>query len=742
MSTQTIIILGGGFAGVKCARALGKRFGKVPHRIILFNRENHMVFHPLLAEVASAAAQPKDVAAPLRQLIKDAECRTEEVLNIDLVGKFVEYEAHNGMRKQMHFDHLVIACGNEANRCLVPGMDEHAFGLKTIGDALALQAHVMEQLEKAEVCDDDDLICKRRYLSFVIVGGGFSGVEIAGEINDLVRRSCKFFKHISKDDVNVTVVHSHSELLPEVSPSLRRFARRRMEAAGVKVLTNAHAARACQSGVVLKDGTRLAADTVICTIGTVPSPLIARLSGPKTNGRLVTEPDMSLPGFPYVWAIGDCAAIVNAETGNQCPPVAQFAERQGRQVADNIFARVQGEPTRPFSFKMLGQLCAIGGRDAVADIMGLRLSGFIAWFLWRGVYLMKLPSIPQKIKVGLEWACDLVFPRTLAHLKTDCARRVSRAYLAAGDWVFQEGDPATDFYMIQQGEVEVVRQNEPGQEDIVAVLGVGDFFGEGALIEGHCRNAGVRARTNTELVVLGKNVFSQISGALTPFKESLALAMKRRSRPWKNLEYLKDVLESIPLAAVMNTLPGAPLSKESTAVEAIERINKHVLDFCSVADREGVLIGIVTRSDLLHAIELAASVPRHERPPLLVKDIMVAAPVAISLDDSTLLAFATMRERGMKRLPIVESNEHRVVLGFVRIENIMDQVVQRLSGAQKEPLSSAPTSTPTSTPTSAPTSAPTKEIDRPAFALNSTRTRELERPSAAKEAVIKKSIAN
>ncbi len=224
---RTFIILGGGFAGVKCARTLSKLLPSQPHNIVVFNRENHMVFHPLLAEVASAAVQPKDVGAPLRQLLTDAECRTEEVLNINLDKQSIDYEAHNGERKQMPYDQLVIACGSESNMGIIPGMDEHAFGLKTIGDALALQTHIMEQLERAEVCED--IAQKRRYLSFIVVGGGFSGVEVAGEINELVRRSRKFFKHIAADDIKVTIVHSRDRLLPEVSRSLGEFAKQKMQ---------------------------------------------------------------------------------------------------------------------------------------------------------------------------------------------------------------------------------------------------------------------------------------------------------------------------------------------------------------------------------------------------------------------------------------------------------------------------------------------------------------------------------
>jgi NADH dehydrogenase len=690
LSTPTVIILGGGFAGVKCARTLEKLLRGEQHRIVLFNRENHMVFHPLLAEVASAAVQPKDVAAPLRQLLKQVECRTEDVLNIDLDNKFIEYEAHNSERRHMPYDQLVIACGTDANLAIVPGMDEHAFGLKTIGDALALQVHVMEQLEKAEVCDDGT--GRRKYLSFVVVGGGFSGVEMAGELNELVRRSLKFFRNISKEEVSVTIVQSRDQLLPEVSSSLRDFAKQRMEQSGVRILLNRQVIRATTEGVVLNDGTHLTSDTVVCTIGTTPSPLVKRLSVPKTNNRLSTESDMSLLGRSDAWAIGDCAANINACDNKLCPPVGQFAEQQGKQAAQNIYARMHNRSTTPFSYKMMGQLCSIGGRDAVAEIGGLKISGFVAWFLWRGIYLMKLPSIPQKIKVGIEWGCDLIFPRTLAHLKTDRSKRVKRAFCAENDWVFRQGEPATDFYMIQQGEVEVVVLNE-GVEEVAAILGAGDFFGEGALLDHRARNASVRARTDLELVVLGRSVFAEISGALAPLKESLAKAMQRRRNVWANLEYLKEILESIPLEIVIDALPGAPLLAESTVHEAIERINKHKLDFCTVVSRDQSLIGIVTRSDLLRAIEVAASVPQEKRLEIPVSQIMVSDPVALSLEDSTLLAFATMRERGMKRLPVLQDRTRRIVRGYIRIEKIMDEVVQRLTGIQRQEMetSSAPT---------------------------------------------------
>jgi len=679
---KRIIILGGGFAGAKCARTLRKLLPSSQCDIVLFNHENHMVFHPLLAEVVSAALQPKDVAAPLRQLLKDVQCRTEDVLAIELDDNLIEYEAHDGTRRKMSYDHLVIAAGAGVNLGLVPGMDDHAFSLKTVGDALALQTHIMEQMERAEVCED--IAQKRCYLSFIIVGGGFSGVEVAGEINDLVRRSCKFFSAIKPEDISVTILQSADQLLMEVTPWLRDFARKKMEEAGVSVKLHSYAARATREGVTLKDGTQVRGATIVCTIGTTTLPLVLRLNVPKERGRLVTAADMSLPDYPNAWAIGDCASIVNAVDGNRCPPVAQFAERQGVQAAQNIARRLKSESTKPFSYKMMGQLCSIGGQCAIAEIMGIKLSGFIAWFLWRGIYLLKLPSIAQMIKVGIEWQCDLIFPRTLAHLKADRTRRICKAYYAEGDFICHEGDPATDFFLIEQGEVEILRKQEGGNQEIVAVLSQGDFFGEGALIDSRPRNASVRARTEVQLVVLGRNIFTQISAALAPLKDAVASAAKRRStNVWKNLLDARTILEAIPLASLIEPLPGAPLQTDGAVDEAIERMNKHRLDFCCVVDKQLHLTGIVTRSDLLRALEVAAFSEASAGLQITVKEIMVKDPVAICLDDSTGLAMLTMREHGLKRIPVIESCSNRTIRGYVRLEGIMDRVVKALTGRQE-----------------------------------------------------------
>lgn len=527
IKSARIAIIGGGFAGTKCAHRL-RRALPANSEIMLFNAENHMVFHPLLAEVVGASLNPEDVAAPLRQMLPGVRCRTEEVLGIDLANSTIRYEGHDGGARTLSYDHVVIATGGSVNLSMIPGMNDHAFPMKTIGDAIALRAHVMQQLEKAEVCDDE---AKRRwYLSFAIVGGGYSGVEVAGEINDLVQSSRRYFPNIRASEISVKIIHSQAQILPEIGSQLRDFAALKMSAAGIELWLNSRVVEATPEGLHLADGTQVQAATVVCTIGSSASPLIKMLDVEKEGERLVTAADMRLPGYHNAWAIGDCARIINSYDGKVAPPTGQFAERQGRQVADNIVRVWRGEPTRPFAFRPLGQLCAIGGHKAVAEMFGLRLSGFIAWFIWRGVYLFKLPSWSRRCKVGFNWAWQLLFSRDLVHLRANQTERVCHAHYQAGDYIFHQGDPAGNFYIIERGEVEILRQSQcADDEQSVAVLGPGAFFGEMALINNHPRSASVRALTSVEVVVMGRNVFTQVSNSLAPLRQLLLEAVNKRT---------------------------------------------------------------------------------------------------------------------------------------------------------------------------------------------------------------------
>lgn len=665
-----IIIVGGGFAGVKCAKTLRKRLSTNTCEIVLFSRENNMVFYPLLAEVAGAAINPLTVTVPLRQMLPEVRCRTEEVRQIDLATSEVEYEGYDGRSSRMAFDHAVLACGAAVNLTMVPGMADHAFPLKSVGDAVALRFHVMEQLEKAEVCDDPER--RRWYLSFVVVGGGFTGVEAAGEINDLIKASTRFYGNFTVSDVTVTLVHSRNQILPEVSPSLREFARIKMEEAGIHMVLNARAVSATAEGVELHDGRMLRGATIVCTIGTTAPLLVHRLKVSKEQGRLLTDPDMRVRGISNLWAIGDCAHIVNAYDGDVSPTTGQFAERQGGQAAENIIRALQGESTRPFFFKPLGQLCGIGERKAVAEMFGVRLSGFPAWWLWRSVYLLKSPSWSRRVKVAFEWTWELLFPRDLAYPRIARTERIARAHYRPGDFIFVEGEPAVNFYVIEQGEVEAMRRDLTGQPKLMAVFGPGEFFGEIALLDGTVRIGSIRARTEVEVLVMSKEVFSQISGALVPFRNILAQSLRWR-RPRLNLGLTQAwaILEQRQLSEFMEAVPEYYLSPDDTFENAVILFDQHAVEFLYVLDNEGILQGVITRNELFEAFA------QGKKPSIKVRDFMRSDPIAVTSKDTSLMASDLMNKHDIDRLPVVESKDNRRLIGLVRSEKMLRWLVEQ-----------------------------------------------------------------
>jgi len=664
MAGTRIIIVGGGFAGVQCAKMLRKRLPAESCEIVLFSRENNMVFYPLLAEVAGAAISPLTVTVPLRQMLPDVRCRTEDVRQIHLATSEVEYEGYDSRPGRMAFDHAVLACGTAVNLNLVPGMADHAFPLKSVGDAVALRFHVMEQLEKAEVCADPDR--RRWYLSFVVVGGGFTGVEAAGEINDLVRASTKFYGNFTARDVTVTLIHSRDQILPEVSPTLRGFARIKMEEAGIQMILNARAVLATAEGVELDDGRMIRGATVVCTIGTTAPLLLHRFDVPKEGGRLLTDPDMRVRGVPNVWAVGDCAHIVNAYDGHPSPTTGQFAERQGRQAAENIVRVLQGQQTQPFFYKPLGQLCGIGERNAVAEILGVRLSGFPAWWLWRTVYWLKSPSWSRRVKVAFDWTWELLFPRDLAYPRIDRTERIARAHYRPGDYIFVEGEPALNFYVIERGEVEATRRDPTGQPTRLALLGPGDFFGEIALLDGTMRMGSVRARTTVEVLVMGKDVFSQISGALTPFRNLIDQALRwRRPRLNPRLAHSWAVLERAPLSTFMETAPEHRLSIADTFEDAVRLFDQHVLEWLCVLSEDARLEGIVTRNELFEAFA------QGKRAGTAIREIMRADPLVVTPDDTSLMVGDLMNKSDIDWVPVVERKETRRMIGVIRSEKIL-----------------------------------------------------------------------
>jgi len=682
MEKKRIIIIGGGFGGVKCAETLSRELRREAVDVVLFDRQNHLVFSPLLAEVVGSSINPLDVVVPLRQLLPRVFCRTEEIRNIDFAKNEVEYHGEDGRPARMHYDHLVVACGSVTNLNVVPGMADHAFPLKTVADAANLRSHIMARMESAEICAESGRKCW--HLTVLVVGGGYSGVEAAGEINDLLRDSARYFHHWQKPDIKVILIHSRDQILPEISSGLREFARKKMEKAGVQMVLNAKVMSATPEGVTLQDGTFLKGGTIVCTIGNSAAPIIAGLGSPKDKGRLATEPDMRVKGATDVWAIGDCASIINSLNGQPSPTTGQFAERQGRQCAQNIVRSLRGQPTQPFRFKLLGELCSIGGHSAVADLFGMHLSGFLAWFVWRGVYLFKLPTWGRRFQVGFDWASLLLFPRDLAYAQSETTQRVSHAHYGAGDFIFRKGDAPTNFYVLEQGEVEVLRSKNGTPEakpadgdgfEVVTVLGSGSFFGERALLGNRSRVMSVRARTPVEVLVMGKNVFTQVSGALAPLRDALAQTLNRRAVDiWKNRPQVYELLRKTPIKDLMEPVPQPLLKPTATIREVGRAFVEHGNEFFYVSGDGQSVDGVVTITDLLRG--QAGS----DDGTTSVNDFMTRNPVTVAADDDCSIAATVIREYRLKSLPVVDRKDTRKLVGCVRIRRLMAFVMHQTAG--------------------------------------------------------------
>jgi NADH dehydrogenase len=679
-----VVIIGGGFAAVQFAKTLRSKARGSECEILLFNRENHMVFHPLLADVAGASINVDAAAAPLRQMLPGVGCRTERVQRIDLRSSEIEFDDGNGALTRLHYDHVVIACGAESNLGIIPGMSEHAFAFKVMRDAIDLRQHVVHQMEYAEATTDPDL--RRWHLSFIIVGAGFSGVEVAGEINELVRSSTRFYRNFRKEDVVVSLVHSQDQILPEVAPKLREFARKKMEKAGITVLLNARAVAATHEGVELNNGRMLTGGTIVCTIGTATSPIVQALDVPKERGRIRTTSEMRIEGQTNAWAIGDCAYIINAFDNKPAAPTGQFAERQGRQAALNLIRVVNGEATKPFHFKALGQLCSIGGYEAVAEMLGVHVSGFLAWLMWRGVYLFKLPTWSRRIKVALDWSWDVLFPRDLSFLNTDATQQITHAYYRPGDFIHRQGEPARVFSMIEEGQVEVLQQ-DPGASEtkVLAVLGKGDFFGEGALLGNRPHETSIRARSAVRLRQIGSALFAQIAGSFSPFRDLLVKTVTRSGDFWRRLPISKAILEGESIASFLDPLPAQLLTKETTFADAVSALNQSATGNLLVLDEKQRLWGTLDRGDLYQIVARIAVTSAETRggvSHLKLSDLLSPNLIYVALEDSALVASATMLDHGISWLPVVQSKDDPRPVGFLRGEKISKRMIERIAQGQ------------------------------------------------------------
>ncbi len=410
-----IVIVGGGFAGIETAVHLERLFGAdASVSLTLISETNALLFTPMLAEVAGGSLEATHISSPLRTTLRRTRVihGRVEYINIQQKQLTLSSKTNASPYHTLPFDHLVLAVGSVSNYLGLKGIAEYALDFKTLVDAIHIRAHVIDVLERANL--QTDMAQRQALMTFVIAGAGFAGAEVAGALNDFVRGALPYYPDIPPEEVKIIVVHSRDSILPELSPSLGRYALERMAVRGVTFKLNTRLVEARKGAVILNPPEELHTETVIWTAGVAPSPLMQMLPAQRDKrGALIVDATLAVPNLPGIWAIGDCASIPETKAGGTCPPTAQFALREAKTLAHNIHANVMGRPLKPFHFDVLGILCVVGHHTACAEIKGMRFSGFLAWLMWRGIYLSKLPGLERRIRVLSDWLIELFFPRDL-----------------------------------------------------------------------------------------------------------------------------------------------------------------------------------------------------------------------------------------------------------------------------------------------------------------------------------------
>jgi NADH dehydrogenase len=410
-----VVIVGGGFAGAYCAQALERESSRLGLDVFLIDRHNYFVFYPLLVEAGTGSVEPRHAVVPLRTFVRSTRFRMAEVTAVDPRQRDLLLNLADGaLHQTIGYDHLVIAVGSVTRLPDVPGLRKHGFELKSLTDAIALRDRAIRLLELADALEDPRQ--RRSLLHFVVVGGSFTGVEVAGELEVFLRQASRAYRGVGPDDCHVTLIEMTARVLPALDVELSGYAIGQMQHRGIDVRLNTSAERVSRESVRLDDGEVLSTRTVIWCAGIEPSPLLKQLALPADErGYVLCQPDMRVEGFDNIWAIGDCA-VNSAPDGVPYPATAQHAVAQGRQLSRNLMRVVRGRTTLPCRITSKGALVALGCRTGVARVFGVKLSGFPAWFLWRTVYLLKMPGLARKVRVALDWTVGLLFPRDYAEL--------------------------------------------------------------------------------------------------------------------------------------------------------------------------------------------------------------------------------------------------------------------------------------------------------------------------------------
>jgi NADH:ubiquinone reductase (H+-translocating) len=411
-----VVIAGGGFGGLYAARRLERRLPRHSARITLASDVNFLLYTPLLPGAASGSLEPRHVVVPLREELDWTEIRLGRVESADPARNELAMRTVDGREEVLHYDQLIVSLGSVSRVLPVPGLAEHALGLKTLADAIALRNRALLHLEIAESLPDED--SRREYLTFVFVGAGYAGLEGLAEMQDYVADVMERYPRSRLAGARFVLVEARDRVMPEIPAPLAEFASRELRRRGIEIRTDTMLDSMDERSATLSTGERIAARTVCWTAGVTPPAVVGRLGLPLVNGRIDVDATMRVKGHDDVWAIGDAAAVPDpAKRRRQAtPPTAQHAIRQGRRVAENVTAAMSGGKPKPFRYRTLGVFVDMGRHQAVTQMIGVPLRGFPAWFAARTYHLLMMPGLARRVRLAVDWTSGLVFGRASADL--------------------------------------------------------------------------------------------------------------------------------------------------------------------------------------------------------------------------------------------------------------------------------------------------------------------------------------
>ncbi len=664
-----VLILGGGFAGVYAAKAASKALRRKQGKSIgLIAAENHMVFQPMLPEVAGSELSPLHVVNPIRLLCKGVDVLKGEVEDIKYNDRQVLLNA--GAFTSSHtvsFHQLVIALGAIVDLRRIPGMAEHAYLMQNVGDAMKLRGTVIARMEEANL--EPDRESRRQLLQFIVVGGGYSGVETAGQIIDLLDSIHKFYRNVDVGDYQVSLIHSRDHLLPTMTPQLGKYTADKLADRGVNVILNCRVAAVTASKVTLNTGRELQASTVVSTVGNAAHPVVKKLcdefSIPAHRGRIQVGLDCRVAEHPNLWAAGDCAAMPMPGNPDEiCPPTAQFAMRQGALLGGNLAATFLNHKLKKFEFKGLGELAVIGHRTAVANILGVNFSGFLAWWMWRTIYLFKLPGLERKLRVMIDWSLDMFFPRDITLINPQYTKPLRETHLSENDILFNSGEPAFSFYIVKQGQIAI--RDSDGAE--IKTIERGGHFGERALLsDGKWRFSAVATQPSI-LISVSDKAFKAVVSAGGAFDR----LFRQSATMYQSSDEIAAMIDKIPQPTRGST--AADLMQRNVAVvgqsmkiaDVLKLFRHERHSAYPVVDEQGKVLGAVRRSEFYEWYKNSCTDDQ-----ATVSGMQLISFPKVRADTSVTTIFEKMVRAGSTKALVVDTDDH--ILGIIALVDLLQE---------------------------------------------------------------------